>query len=100
MSVGNSHIGTYTGTGLALVLNLGFVPAHIRVINLTDGTAGAEWFAAVPGITVGLGAALSKVSSNGISAFTGTPSAPAGINIGTTLSTTGKVFGYIASRAT
>jgi hypothetical protein len=97
MPVGDCHTGTYTGTGSAMVLELGFVPDHIRVINLTDGTAGAEWFAAVPAVTIAL--ALTKVTSNGIGAYLGTAATSAGVTLGTTVTTSAKVFGYVASRS-
>jgi predicted extracellular nuclease len=99
MSVGNSYVGTYTGTGAAINLLLGFIPDHIRVINITDGNAGAEWFKATPGTTVALAGALSKVTSNGINAYAGTVGGNApGVTLGTTVSVTGKVYHYIASR--
>lgn len=95
---GHVKVGTYTGTGAAITLQLGFVPDYFRTINITDGNAGITWFkgmAAGTGITEG--AALATLGSNGITAYEGTRGGNgAGVTIGTSGSTNEKVFRYIA----
>jgi hypothetical protein len=98
MPVGNSSTGSYVGTGSAINLQLGFTPDYFRVINVTDGTAGAEWFKGTPAVTIGLGTALTKVTANGVSVLTPAAGVAAGLVMGTTLSTTGKTFEYVAHR--
>lgn len=102
--------GTYTGTGAAINISLGFKPNHVRVVNVTDGDIAWEWF---QGMTAGhalqsisvvdnatSGAAgMSRITSNGISQYAGSAgSAGEGFTIGTALSESGKTFAYIAQR--
>jgi hypothetical protein len=96
---GETVIGSYTGNGAAITINLGFVPDYVRVINVTDGDAGATWFNGMAaGTAIAEGAALATMGSNGITAFPGSLSASAGFTVGTTLSESAKVFRYIAIR--
>jgi hypothetical protein len=93
-------VGTYTGTGAAINLELGFVPSYFRTINITDGDAGISWFegmAAGTGITEG--AALATLGSNGITAYPGTRGdKKAGLTVGTAGSVNLKVYRYVAMR--
>ncbi|SKB32392.1 hypothetical protein [Sphingopyxis flava] len=97
--------GSYTGTGAAITIELGWVPDFVIVWNATDGDARWEWFN-------GMGAAdalaianhdstqLSLITSNGIDAFTGTAGdKSAGFTVGSALSESAKVFRYAAFRA-
>lgn len=97
--------GSYAGTGAAVNVSLGFVPDYIRVVNETDGDIAWEWFR---GMTDGhaLQAAnsdltqLSKITSNGISAFAGAEAVSAvGFTAGSALSENGKTFRYVAMRS-
>jgi len=101
-----SHkVGTYTGTGAAINISLGFTPAYIRVWNATDGDASWEWFTGL-----GSGDALqttnhattqqSLITSNGIDLYAGSATAAEGFTVGTSLSESAKVFRYIAFPAT
>jgi hypothetical protein len=95
---GQIKVGTYTGTGAAINIELGFVPDYFRTINVTDGNAGIAWFsgmAAGTGITEG--AALASLASNGITAFEGTEATTgAGVTVGTAGSVNTKVYRYVA----
>lgn len=97
---GKIKTGTYTGTGAAITLNLGFVPTYFRTINITDGDAGITWFAGMAaGTGITEGAALATLGSNGMTAFGGTRGGDAaGITIGTAGSVNAKVYRYVALR--
>lgn len=95
------HVGTYTGTGAALDLPIGFVPDYVRVCHITDGDESFEWFR---GMTDGHAfqtvnhdtAQQSVITSNGVSALDGANGA--GFTVGTALSTSAKVYRYVAVR--
>lgn len=94
-------VDSYTGTGAAINIPLGWTPDYVLVWNATDGDAKWEWFN-------GLGAAdalatanhdtaqQSLIASNGIDAYAGSTSAAEGFTVGTALSESGKTFRYIA----
>ncbi len=99
-------VGTYTGTGAAINIELGFIPDYVRIINATDGDISWEWF-----YGMGAGDAFqtanhasaqqSLITSNGVDAyvptdFTNNP----GFTVGTSLSESAKVFYYVATRNT
>jgi hypothetical protein len=95
--------GTVTGTGAAIAVALGFVPDYVAVTNITDGTIAYEWWNTAANVTVqNTAGALSKVASNGISAYAGglsvTPQQP-GFTIGSAVSTSGKTLAYFALRS-
>lgn len=97
----NVKIGTYTGTGAAINVSLGFTPGYILIWNVTDGDSSWEWFN-------GLGAAdalqsvnnastqFSLITSNGIDLYAGSSTAAEGFTVGTSLSESTKVFRYLA----
>jgi hypothetical protein len=98
-------VGTFTGTGAAQNISLGFVPDYIRIVNMTDGTVTYDWFA-------GQAAATSTVKTNGAggpatlaangvtsyagSAVPGSEAAP-GFSVGSDFANT-KVYRYSAFR--
>lgn len=96
-----SKIGSYTGTGAALNIELGFVPDHVVIVNETDGDTRHEWFS---GMTDGhalqsaASGANTKITSNGISALTGNASTREGFTAGTAVSEDTKTFRYVATR--
>lgn len=94
-------IGSYTGSGAAINIELGFQPDHVRVVNETDGTFAWEWFR---GMTAGHALQSnatgdnSKITANGITTLTGGSNTREGFTVGTALSTATKTFRYVASR--
>jgi hypothetical protein len=97
-------VGSYTGTGAAINIELGFIPDYIEVINATDGDQSWRWFAGMPAASAfqtnnHASAQQSLITSNGVS-----PYAPAdyagklGFTIGSALSESAKVFRYVAIR--
>jgi hypothetical protein len=93
-------VGTYTGTGAAINVVLGFKPDFLLVFNATDGDivgiAGRGITAAGAGIDIGAAAA-----ANAADAFTLTYEGATGegFTAGTDYSESGKVYGYLAIRS-
>jgi len=90
--------GSYTGTGAALNVSIGFIPDYVMIVNHT--TPGADvWFggmAAATSITISGTAAL-RAAPNGVTAFAGTPAlAGQGFSVGPTLSTNAAIYYYVA----
>lgn len=91
--------GTYTGTGSAISVTLGFKPKYIRIINITDGDVRAEYIdtmtAAHVALEVDSGSGttdLSNATSNGITLSS------SGFSVGTnsSLNESDKVYHYVA----
>ena len=105
----NIVIGTYTGTGAAINVPLGFTPDYVEVYNVTDGDDKWEWFSSMTdghalysrsvtdNATSG-NAGMSRITSNGVSVYAGSTSASKGFTVGTALSESGKTFAYKAIR--
>lgn len=105
----NIVIGTYTGTGAAINLPLGFTPDYVEVYNVTDGDDKWEWFSSMTdghalwqrsvtdNLTTGL-AGMTRITANGVTPYAGTTTASKGFTIGTALSESGKTFAYKAFR--
>jgi hypothetical protein len=96
--------GSYTGTGAAINIELGFVPDYVEIFNATDGDASWRWFS---GMAAGNALAFanhasaqqSLITSNGVTAYTPTDYVNnAGFTVGSALSESAKVFRYIAVR--
>lgn len=105
----NIRTGTVEGTGAAINISLGFIPDYVKVINVEDGDIMFEWFAgmtnghAIQSINVvdsgtSGAAGLSRITSNGISAYNGSTTAGAGFTLGTAISENGKDLAYLAVR--
>lgn len=93
--------GSYTGTGSAINIPLGFVPDYIRIVNGTDGDVSWEWFSTMAAASAFQTtnhdtAQQSVITSNGVSALNGANGA--GFTIGTALSESTKVFHWVAMR--
>lgn len=92
-------IGTYTGNGAAQNIELGYIPDHVEIMNITDKNAGWEWFSSMnDGEAIALAAGPAPVASNGVSKLKGTNNTQKGFTIGTALSANGKTFAYRATR--
>lgn len=91
--------GTYTGTGAAINISLGFVPDYVRVANITDGDTTWDWFNGMAaGTAIQTDTAVATLGSNGITAYAGSTTASAGFTVGTGLSESAKVFRWVAMR--
>lgn len=93
-------VGTYTGTGAAVNVVLGFKPDFVLVANVTDGdilaTAWRGLTAAGAGIDVA--AAVAANADNDLTlTYEGTSGE--GFTAGTDISENGKVYGYLAVRS-
>lgn len=90
--------GTYTGTGSAITLQLGFIPDYFQVVNYTDGDIMHMWSDGMTAdTTVDIAAAVVSNAAGGITRYTGTIAAnSAGLTLGTDLSENAKVYYYMA----
>ena len=91
-------VGTYTGSGAAQNISIGFIPDHVHIVN-TTAPAVDDWFggmAAGTSITT-TGAAAVRAAPNGVTAFAGTAAlAGQGFTVGAGLSTNASVYRYVA----
>lgn len=102
--------GTYTGTGAAVNVEIGFVPDYIKIVNITDGDDAWELF---PGMTDGHAIytrnvvdnattgnpGMSRITANGITRRNPTDFAgKRGFTAGTALSESGDTFAWFAVR--
>jgi hypothetical protein len=96
--MGQTKVGTYTGTGAAINVQIGFVPDYLRIVNITDGDYTMEWFNGMAaGTSIDTAAAVATNAADGITAYNGTRGGDgAGFTVGTDGSETGKVYRYFA----
>lgn len=91
-------IGTYTGSGAAQNISIGFIPDYVEVVNMTT-PAVDEWFSGMAAGTslTSTGTAAIRAAPNGITAFSGTSGlAGQGFTVGAGLSTNAAVYRYKA----
>lgn len=89
----NMKTGTYTGTGAAQSITLGFKPLKVEIYNITDGDVFNVHYAGMTDAThMSSAAAVALVSSNGITL------SKTGFTVGTdnSVSENAKVFRYYA----
>lgn len=92
-------VGTYTGDGAVQNISIGFVPAAVIIINVTDGDYIGLWFNGMTDDTsVDIAAAVVANAADGISGYAGSTTAGPGFTVGTDFSENAKVFRYIALR--
>lgn len=93
-----TKVGTYTGSGAAQNISVGFIPDHVTIVN-TTAPAVDVWFngmAAGTSVTT-TGAAATRAAPNGVTAFAGTAAeAGQGFTVGAGLSTNASVYRYVA----
>lgn len=94
----NFAAGSYTGTGSAITLELGFIPDYATFANITDGDTIEVWFDgmdAATGLTVTTAVVTNAAGS--VTRLTGVAATTAaGLTLGTDLSESAKVFRYAA----
>lgn len=103
-------IGSYTGTGAAVNIELGWTPDYVKIVNITDGDEYWEWFTgmtaahaiytrSVTDNATSGNASITRITANGISQRTPTDfSSKQGFTAGSALSESGDTFAYIAVR--
>jgi hypothetical protein len=85
--------GTYTGTGAAQTITLGFKPKAVFILNSTDGDAVTMHFDGMSDATaISIGAAAAAVATGGVTLSS------RGFSVGTdaSVSESAKVFRYLA----
>lgn len=95
---GHVKIGTYTGTGAAQNIELGFSPDYVEIVNQTDGDTIGKWFKGMTdGSAIDIQAAVAANAADGVSEYAGTTGATSpGFTVGTDYSENAKVYRYIA----
>lgn len=101
----NTVIGTFTGTGAAQNISLGFVPDKLEIHNVTDGNVRYDWYKgpadALSTIKTNGNAGPVTLAANGVKAYAGssTPGSEAspGFTAGSDFAN-GKVYYYSALR--
>lgn len=88
-------VGTYTGNGTSQVLNIGFRPKSVRIINETDGTVVVE---CLLGMADGKGLKMIGSGAFSMLAANGVTLRPAGFSVGSdnSVNQSNKVFRFIA----
>lgn len=93
-----TKVGTYTGSGAAQNISIGFIPDYVEIICITT-PASDKWFS---GMTAGTsvtttGTAAIRAAPNGVTAFAGTAAlAGQGFTVGAGLSVNASVYRYVA----
>ncbi len=98
----NTKFGTMDGTGAAIDIELGWVPTHVRVINIESATIEElEWFAGMANAsaikTVTGTVSRTKVTSNGITPLS-TPFLGFRIGADTDVNVNGETIVWYAER--
>ncbi len=95
--------GSFTGTGAAVNVSLGWLPSRVECINVTDGDRIDYW---ITGMSSGTSIAIIGNAGpvlnadNGISTYAGSSSAGPGFTAGTDISESAKVIRWCAWRET
>ena len=93
-----TKVGTYTGSGAAQNISIGFIPDYVEIVCITT-PACDEWFngmAAGTSVTT-TGTAAIRAAPNGVTAFAGTSGlAGEGFTVGAGLSVNASVYRYVA----
>jgi hypothetical protein len=93
-----TKVGSYTGTGAAINVSVGFVPDYVSIVCITT-PAVDEWFNGMTAATslTSTGAAAIRAAPNGVTAFAGTAAeAGQGFTVGAGLSVAASVYRYVA----
>jgi hypothetical protein len=92
-------VGTYTGTGAAQNIVIGFKPDFLLVTNITDGDIIHTGFRGLTaaGAGVDIAAAVGNADNDLTLTYAGTSGE--GFTVGTDASESGKVYGYLAIRS-
>lgn len=95
---GQIKVDTYTGTGAALNVSIGFIPDFLFIVNITDGDLVTMWFNGMTaGTSVDIAAAVAGNAADGVTAYAGTAGGVgAGFTVGTDASENAKVYRYFA----
>jgi hypothetical protein len=98
MAMGNIKSGTYTGTGAAITIEMGFIPLLFLVWNETDGDDMYLWMDGMAAATaIKISTAVASQGSNAVTRYTGLAGTTgSGLTVGTALSESAKTWRYIA----
>lgn len=93
-------VGKFTGNGAVQNISIGFIPAYVRIVNITDADITHEWFSdgSAAGTSIDTAAAVAANAADGVTAYAGSATAAPGFTVGTDISENAKVYGYVAMR--
>ena len=91
--------GSYTGTGAAINIELGWEPDAVFIVNATDKDAAWLWTSSMTDAHAANLATGAALTSNGVTPYDAADfTNPLGFTVGSTLSESAKVHDYIAIR--
>lgn len=95
---GQIYAGTYTGTGAAINVQIGFIPDFVFIFNVTDSDIAHVFFNGMTaGTSIDIAAAVAANAADGVTAYAGSRGAnSAGFTVGTDASENAKVYRYFA----
>lgn len=94
---GNMKVGTYTGTGSSINVEVGFVPDFLIIMNYTDGTPVVFWDSSMTAATsLDMAAAAASNAAGSVSPY---DTNYFGFSTGADNSVSAKVYHYIAFKA-
>lgn len=98
MAKGQIKVGTYTGTGSAYNLELGFAPDIFITMNYTDGDFMSIWSSDMTDDTgIDISTAVAGNAADAVTPYAGSSGSNSqGLTLGTDLSESAKVYAYIA----
>jgi hypothetical protein len=91
--------GSTTGTGAVINIELGWIPDHVRVANITDTDTIDDWWSSMAdGTSLTTTTAVATRATNGISPYAGDTTHKKGFTIGSGISESGKTLAWVAMR--
>jgi hypothetical protein len=95
--MGSPKLGTYTGTGSSINVEVGFVPDVLMIFNYTDGTPVVFWTSLMTAATsLDVAAAAASNAAGSVSPYS---TLFYGFSTGADNSTSAKVYHYAAWKA-
>lgn len=94
-----NRTGSFTATGAAVNISLGWHPSYVRAVNFTDGDTIHEWwYGMTAGTAIKTTTAVATLGTNGISTYAGTDALAEGFTLGTDVCENAKVIYWLAMR--
>jgi len=93
-------VGTLTGNNATVVVNLGFIPDYVKVVNVTDRDDMFEWFTGMSdgtAVRTKHPSGPDTMTTQGIAVVNDSTNGVYGFQIGTTISESTKSLRYIAT---
>lgn len=97
----NVKTGTYTGTGAALNVSLGFEPDYVKIWRTDVISVSDEWFSGMAAATsltsaTDAAAAALRAAPHGVTVYPGAAGVSAGFSVGANLSVNTGTYRFVA----